>query len=169
MSLHFCKSFSSCLYKNVCFTMRNPGLLSGRFPRQSGVHFVFFLLLQRVKSIILLSRRQDRWLGSYVALLRLHNAPLQASVYFIPIRSHCCTEGIFFLFRLIILRNANVKQSTFRVDQDEHSASAVDLELWVRMFLPENLDERRDFLSSFKSPACVSQYPSVPVLLCGQT
>lgn len=122
MSLHFCKSFSSCLYKNVCFTMRNPGLLSGRFPRQSGVHFVFFLLLQRVKSIILLSRRQDRWLGSYVALLRLHNAPLQASVYFIPIRSHCCTEGIFFLFRLIILRNANVKQSTFRVDQDEHSA-----------------------------------------------
>lgn len=39
------------------------------------------------------------------------NALLQASVYFIPNRSHCCTEGIFFLFRVNhAQRKANVQK-----------------------------------------------------------
>lgn len=94
------------------------------------------------------------------------NALLQASVYFIPNRSHCCTEGIFFLFRVIILRELLMYKSPFCVERYEHQASrycrAVDLEIWVLTFLPLYMDKSGDFLSSFKKP--FRPYPSPAVL-----
>lgn len=85
-----------------------PRTVTQRFPQQNGVHFVFFFFSQRRKSFLLLSRRQDWSMVSASYMLCFActggNALLQASVYFIPNRSHCCTEGIFFLFRVIILR-----------------------------------------------------------------
>lgn len=85
-----------------------PRTVTRRFPQQNGVHFVFFFFSQRRKSFLLLSRRQDWSMVSASYMLCFActggNALLQASVYFIPNRSHCCTEGIFFLFRVIILR-----------------------------------------------------------------
>lgn len=104
------KAVPSCLYKNVCFTKRNPGLLRGGFHNKmvSILSFFFYFFSQRRKSFLLLSRRQDWSMVSASYMLCFActggNALLQASVYFIPNRSHCCTEGIFFLFRVIILR-----------------------------------------------------------------
>jgi len=98
------------------------------------------------------------------------NALLQASVYFIPNRSHCCTEGIFFLFRVITLREkANVqKKSTFRVERYKQQAPGVlwccrSSKIWVLTFLPVHSDKSRDFLSSFKKP-----FVRITVLLCWQ-
>lgn len=96
------------------------------------------------------------------------NALLQASVYFIPNRSHCCTEGIFFLFRVIILREMLMYKSTFCVERYKRQVSryysAVDLEIWVLTFLPVYLGKSRDFLSSFKK----NLFVCIPVPLCWQ-
>lgn len=96
------------------------------------------------------------------------NALLQASVYFIPNRSHCCTEGIFFLFRVNhAQRKANVQKSTFSRGTVQTAGpgfcGAVDLQIWVLTFLPVHLDKSRDFLSSFKKP-----FVRITVLLCWQ-
>lgn len=151
MSLNFCKSCSSCLYKNVCFMMRNPGLLSGGFHDKVVSILSFYFLFFCKEENLLFSffvGRTGGWFQLHTSLCFActgGNALLQASVYFIPIRSHCCTEGIFFLFRLIVLRNANVKNRHFVWNgtntRPSRYCSAVDLEIWVLTFLPVKLDK----------------------------
>ena len=58
----------------------------------------------------------SRWFQLHT-LLCLHR--WQRSVYFIPNRSHCCTEGIVFLFRV----NANVQTRHFVWKRYKHEAS----------------------------------------------
>lgn len=141
-----------------------PRIVKRRFPRQSGVHFVFLSFF----FFFLLSRTGRCFLASYMLCFACTgcNALLQASVYFIPNRSHCCTEGIFFLFRVIILREMLMYKSTFCVERYKRQVSryysAVDLEIWVLTFLPVYLGKSRDFLSSFKK----NLFVCIPVPLC---
>lgn len=112
--------------------MRNPGLSSGGF-HDKVVSILSFLFCKEENNFFrFLLGRTGRWFSASHTLCFActgGNALLQASVYFIPNRSHCCTEGIFhFVQSNHTQRNANVQ---IRVEWYEHQASrycsAVDL------------------------------------------
>lgn len=174
MSLNFCKSCSIMLVQKCPLHDEKPRTVQRRFPRQSGVHFVFFFPLlssQGVKPF--LSRRQDWSMvsASYMLLLCLHRWQCSTpgvKCVFIPSRSHCCTEGIFFFLLLIVLREMLMYKSTSRAELHKQAGSAVlvDLEIWVlKKILRVYLDKQRAF-SFFFSSAALKPSSVIPVLLC---
>lgn len=143
MLLNFCRSCSIMLVQTCPLHDEKPRTVKQRFPWQGDVHFVFSFF-QSGKSFLFLSRRQDWLIVSASYMLCLHT--LLATIYsrcqvcFIPGRSHCCTEGIFFLFREMLMYKL-----TFCVYQHKHQASRycspVDFEIWVLICLPVCLDK----------------------------
>lgn len=145
---NFAKAVPSCLYKNVCFEMRNPGLISRGF-HDKVVSILSFLFAKR-KSFILLSPvgRTGGWfqLHTCFALLCLH-------------KWQCSTQGvdvfhshsISLLYRRDFLsfqsnhtqRNAYV-QTEVCVRDGTNTTPGVALfyfEIWVLIFLPMHLDK----------------------------
>lgn len=133
--------------------------------------FCLFFFCKDENDFFRFSRRQDWSTVSASYMLRFActggNALLQASVYFIPNRSHCCTEGIFlFVQSNHTQRNANV-QIAISCGNGTNTRPAgtvvlLILEIWVLTFLPVYLDKSRDFLCSFKS--LFRPYPGPAVL-----
>lgn len=147
------KAVPSCLYKNVCFTKRNPGLLRGGFHNKMvSILSFFFLFFFAKKKIISVAFSQAGLVDGFSfihALLCLHR--WQRST---PGVSVFHSQQISLLYRGDFLfvqgnhtqRNANVQIRVERYkNQASRYCSAVDLEIWVLTFLPVCLDKSRDF------------------------
>lgn len=150
--------------------MRNPGLLSEGFHDKlvSILSFlwVFFFFFQGEKCFFSSSSFSQAGLVdsfSFICALLAQVTTIYSRhpVYFIPSRSHCCTEGIFFfLFRETLMYKLTICAYRYK-HQASGYCSPVDLEIWVLIFLPTCLDRQRDYCSSFKKP-----FKCIPVLLC---
>lgn len=165
MSLNFRQTaLPSCLCKK---NKRKQRLLDGK-PRTvqrrfQEVAFIFSPLsilisicLQRRRSFLRLHTPLRFALLCFASLAQVAR---QASAYFMTSRCHCCTEGISFFFSFLFLScsglDANVqiiilsvcvkkkKNQNGTKPQASRYCRAVDLEIWVRAFVPVCLDELR--------------------------
>lgn len=119
MSLNFCKGCSSCLYKNVCFMTRNPGLLSGGF-HDKVVSILSFYFFAKRKNLLfrIFVGRTGGWfqlhtsrfallaqVATFYSRRKCISFPLDLTV----VQKWSFCSDFWVRFWLIVLRNAHVK------------------------------------------------------------